>query len=212
MLGHISPKAILKLTKDGAVLGLDIDPKSKSSFCRACAEAKGSKEPVPKVRAGPRATTIGEKIHSDVWGPTNIESSTKNTRHGCRPSLRLKSKGTVRSLTVHDTPEQNGISERYNRTVAECARALLKSSGLPKFLWTRAMEHANWLRNRTTTSGLEGKTPCLGRASMDQKRKGGQVGHPTYPRPLDWIRGGKPRTPHIPPGASKSRRRAKYPV
>ena len=28
----------------------------------------------------------------------------------------LKSKGTIRSLTVHDTPKQNGVAERLNRT------------------------------------------------------------------------------------------------
>ena len=33
----------------------------------------------------------------------------------------LKSKGTVRSLTVHDTPEENRVSEWLNHTLLEHA-------------------------------------------------------------------------------------------
>ena len=31
----------------------------------------------------------------------------------------LDSKGTARKLTIHDTPEQNGVSEQLNRTLME---------------------------------------------------------------------------------------------
>ena len=68
-------------------------------------------------------------------------------------------RGTVRELTVHDSPPQNGVAERGMRTRAERARALLLSSGLPRFLWEEAMKHTTWLQNRTPTEALEGKTP-----------------------------------------------------
>jgi Reverse transcriptase (RNA-dependent DNA polymerase) len=68
--------------------------------------------------------------------------------------------GTVRHLTVHDSPQSNGASERSNRTHAECARAMLIASGLPKFLWAEAWLHSVWLRNRAPTRALrEKKTP-----------------------------------------------------
>ena len=68
-------------------------------------------------------------------------------------------KGTVREFTVHDSPPQNGVSERGMRTRAEMARALLISSGLPRFLWEEAMKHGNWIQNRSPTRALDGKTP-----------------------------------------------------
>jgi Reverse transcriptase (RNA-dependent DNA polymerase) len=74
-------------------------------------------------------------------------------------TAHLKSKGTVRSLTVHDTPEENGVSERLNRTLLEHARAMHLAAGLPKFLWTESVQHAVWLKNRTSTRALDGKTP-----------------------------------------------------
>jgi len=52
-------------------------------------------------------------------------------------------KGTVRELTVHDSPPQNGTSERGMRTRAERARALLIASGLLRFLWEEAFKHSN---------------------------------------------------------------------
>ena len=36
---------------------------------------------------------------------------------------------------------------------------MLIDSGLPKFLWLEAMQFAMWIRNRTTTHALGGKTP-----------------------------------------------------
>jgi len=71
----------------------------------------------------------------------------------------LKSAGTARRLTVHDTPQLNGVAERLNRTLVERIQAFTHSSGLPKFLWGEALRHATWLKNRTATRALDGLTP-----------------------------------------------------
>ncbi len=36
---------------------------------------------------------------------------------------------------------------------------MLHDSGLPRFLWGEAVSHAVWLKNRTSTKVLDGKTP-----------------------------------------------------
>ena len=71
----------------------------------------------------------------------------------------LAKAGTERSFTVHDTPEHNGVAERLNRTLLERVRAMLHASRLPKFLWGEAIVHATYLKNRTPTRALNGKTP-----------------------------------------------------
>jgi hypothetical protein len=73
--------------------------------------------------------------------------------------LHLKSKGTEQKLTVHDTPEHNGVAERRNRIILERVRALLHSSGLPKTFWGEAACHIVWLMNRTWTKAVQGMTP-----------------------------------------------------
>jgi hypothetical protein len=70
-----------------------------------------------------------------------------------------KAKGTEHKLSVHDTHQEAGVSERRNRTIAERIRALLHASGLPKYLWGEAARHVVWLLNRTTTKAIDGMTP-----------------------------------------------------
>jgi hypothetical protein len=68
-------------------------------------------------------------------------------------------KGTIRELTIHDSPPQNGTSERGMCTQAERARALLIASDLLQFLWEEAFKHSNWLQNRTPACANNSKTP-----------------------------------------------------
>jgi hypothetical protein len=74
-------------------------------------------------------------------------------------SDHLKKAGTTRKLTVHDTPEYNGVAERLNRTIITKVRAMLHDSDLPKFLWGEATQHAVYLKNRTWTRTLGETTP-----------------------------------------------------
>ena len=71
----------------------------------------------------------------------------------------LAKQGTVHKLTVHDTPEQNGVAEVFNRIALEHVRAILHASGLPKFLWGEAVRHVVWLKNCTSTAAVAAKTP-----------------------------------------------------
>lgn len=57
------------------------------------------------------------------------------------------------------SPSQNGIAERYNRTLIELVRAMLIAKGLPLFLWDEGVSHATYIRNRSPTRALKGKTP-----------------------------------------------------
>ena len=74
-------------------------------------------------------------------------------------SAHLKKAGTVRRLTVHDTPEHNGVAGRLNRTLLEKIRAMLHDSDLPKYLWAEAAAHAVYLKNRTWTCTIGDTTP-----------------------------------------------------
>jgi transposase InsO family protein len=71
----------------------------------------------------------------------------------------LAAAGTVHQLTTHDTPQLNGVMECLNRTLLECIRAFMHTSGLPKTLWGEGLRHATWLKNQTATRALDGKTP-----------------------------------------------------
>jgi Integrase core domain/GAG-pre-integrase domain len=70
----------------------------------------------------------------------------------------LARQGTKHRMTVHDTPEQNGVAERLNRTLVDPTRTMLLESKLPKYLWGYAIQHANYIKNCTLTRALPDKT------------------------------------------------------
>ncbi|CEG41034.1 FOG: Transposon-encoded proteins with TYA, reverse transcriptase, integrase domains in various combinations [Plasmopara halstedii] len=61
--------------------------------------------------------------------------------------------GVAQQLTVPYNPEQNGMSERLNRTLVEMARCMLKESGLGKQYWTEAVVTAADVRNTIPSAG-----------------------------------------------------------
>ncbi|KMQ86250.1 retrovirus-related pol polyprotein from transposon tnt 1-94 [Lasius niger] len=71
----------------------------------------------------------------------------------------LRKHGILRRLTAPYNPEQNGVAERRNRTLMEMARCLLIQSELPPTFWAKALNTANYIRNRSPTSKLKGRTP-----------------------------------------------------
>ena len=71
----------------------------------------------------------------------------------------LKDHGIVHQKTIPKTPEQNGISERMNRTLVEMLRCMLDDSKLPKKFWAEALNTAVYLRNRSPTKSIDNKTP-----------------------------------------------------
>lgn len=66
-------------------------------------------------------------------------------------------KGIQMELTVAYTPEQNGVSERMNRTLVEKARAMLVDSGVSKEFWGQAVQTAAYLLNRSPTCAVQTK-------------------------------------------------------
>jgi hypothetical protein len=212
-MGHINHEDLRCMVRDRTVTGIELDPDSKPEFCSTCVQAKAARKPFPKKSSTERATRYGEKVVSDLWGPSPVKSmggkyysicfqdestheekiyftvkkseafdyykkyeawvkvqrkariETLGTDRGGEFTseefnTHLENAGTVRHLTVHDSPPSNGASERGNRTHMESTRAMLIASGLPKYLWAETKRHAVWLRNRTSTKALpHGKTP-----------------------------------------------------
>ena len=72
----------------------------------------------------------------------------------------LKEKGIRHELTVPHSPQQNGVSERMNRTLVESARSMIAHAGLSNIFWAEAISCSSYVRNCLPTSALkEGETP-----------------------------------------------------
>lgn len=71
----------------------------------------------------------------------------------------IRQSGIIHQRTNPHTPEQNGLSERLNRTIVEKARCLLFDADLERKFWAEAVNTAVYLRNRSVASGLSDRTP-----------------------------------------------------
>ncbi|KRY06787.1 Retrovirus-related Pol polyprotein from transposon TNT 1-94, partial [Trichinella britovi] len=67
--------------------------------------------------------------------------------------------GIRHERTIPETPQQNGVTERMNRTLVEKARTMLIDAILSPDLWAEAVGTANYLRNRCPTKALRKVTP-----------------------------------------------------
>jgi len=67
--------------------------------------------------------------------------------------------GIEHQLTTPYTPQQNGVSERKNRTIMEMSRCMLHEKELPKKFWVEASNTAVFLLNRLPTKAVNGQTP-----------------------------------------------------
>nr|GEW46688.1 putative ribonuclease H-like domain-containing protein [Tanacetum cinerariifolium] len=68
-------------------------------------------------------------------------------------------KGIKREFSVPRTPQQNGITERKNRTLIKAAKTLLADSLLPIPFWVKAVNTACYVQNRMLVTKPHNKTP-----------------------------------------------------
>ncbi|GJS85815.1 retrovirus-related pol polyprotein from transposon TNT 1-94 [Tanacetum coccineum] len=63
--------------------------------------------------------------------------------------MLFKEEGIEHQTSTPRTPEQNGVVERWNRTLVEATRTMLLASKLPLFFWAEAIATACYTQNRS---------------------------------------------------------------
>ena len=101
--------------------------------------------------------TMAEKQTGKSVKVLRSDNGTEYTHNAL--SSFLKDKSIVRQLTAPYTPQQNGVSERKNRTIVESARCMLHYVGLSYKLWAEAVNNAVYVLNATSTTSLNGIVP-----------------------------------------------------
>ncbi|CAI7873006.1 unnamed protein product [Closterium sp. NIES-53] len=171
-LCHVNFPMLQKLVKDGSLKGLEVKGAAKEiGSCSTCLETKFTKFPFSSGM-GPAKAPLA-LVHMDVVGPTRAPSlsgsryfvtivddhtravwvkviRTDNGGEFIRNAFEavLKKKGIQHQLTVPYNPQQNGMAERFNRTLQEGARTLLGRAGLPDPFWVTALRQVALVKNR----------------------------------------------------------------
>ncbi|CAL2260285.1 unnamed protein product [Prunus armeniaca] len=67
----------------------------------------------------------------------------------------LQEEGIIAQYTNPGTPQQNGVSERRNRTLKDMVKSMMCCTNLPIFLWGEALKTANYILNRFPTKSVD---------------------------------------------------------
>ena len=110
---------------------------------------KQKSETLEKFKEYVVETGAPRKLRTD----SGTELTSKQFRDYCRES-KVK-----QEFTVPETPQQNGVAERFNRTLLEMGRCLLIQAKLPRNYWVRALATAVHIRNLSVTSNKNGEKP-----------------------------------------------------
>ena len=103
-------------------------------------------------------TEIGQEDFSKSYTRfIQSDGGTEYTNKAFRNQLRTN--GTILETSAPYTPEQNGLAEQMNQTLATLANSMLEGSKLPKSFWADAMSTAADISVQSLTSTLGGKVP-----------------------------------------------------
>ncbi|RVW71155.1 Retrovirus-related Pol polyprotein from transposon TNT 1-94 [Vitis vinifera] len=167
-LGHISEKGMKMLLSKGKL------PELKSidfDMCESCILGKQKKVSFLKTGRTLKAEKL-ELVHTDLWGPSPVASlGETGLKVKCLRSDNggeyidggfseyCAARGIRMEKTIPGTPQQNGVAERMNRTLNECARSMRLHAGLPKTFWADAVNTAAYLINRGPSVPMEFRFP-----------------------------------------------------
>ncbi|GJV84472.1 putative RNA-directed DNA polymerase [Tanacetum coccineum] len=173
-LAHIGKTRMQKLQREGLLESINEESFDK---CESCISGKMTKKPFNSNIE--RATDLLGLIHTDVCGPLR-HVSRKGFQSRSRIATRKKIKalrsdrggeylsqefkdylsenGIVQNLTSPYTPQQNGVSERRNRTLLDMVRSMFNLTTLPLSFWDYALESAVRILNMVPTKKVD-KTP-----------------------------------------------------
>ena len=59
------------------MVGVNLEVDSKATVCESCKFEKGMRKAIAKVRDGERCAELGDEIHSNLWGPSPVETLRK---------------------------------------------------------------------------------------------------------------------------------------
>ncbi|XP_015124956.1 uncharacterized protein LOC107046765, partial [Diachasma alloeum] len=146
-LGHLN-RGYMKLLKNVLATGVEYDERTIINPCDDCVKGKQHREPFQPSHRRSRKNQVAKKLKEFIGfyeRQTGEKVKTLRTDNGTEYVNNdlgeyLTKAGIQHQKTVAYTPQQNGVAERYNRTVVEKARSILVDAKLPKEYWAEAYE------------------------------------------------------------------------
>ncbi|GJQ70651.1 hypothetical protein Trydic_g23040 [Trypoxylus dichotomus] len=94
------------------------------------------------------------------YGNTRTVDDLPEQRHFANLYETARQRGIQVQYTIPYTPQQNGVSERMNRTLMDKVRTKFAETNLPKELWGEAIQCSAYELNRSPTKANNGIVPA----------------------------------------------------
>ncbi|GJR77565.1 retrovirus-related pol polyprotein from transposon TNT 1-94 [Tanacetum coccineum] len=184
-LNHLNFGTINDLARKDLVRGLPRLKFKKDHLCSAC-QLRKSKKHTHKPKTENTNLEVLHTLHMDLCGPMRV-SKDENSEVVIKflKQIQVDLNKTVRYIrtdngtkfankdlteyyervgifyqkSVPRTPQQNGVVERWNRTLVEDARTMLIFSKALMFLWEEAVATTYYTQNRSLIHTRHNKTP-----------------------------------------------------
>nr|GFB71115.1 integrase, catalytic region, zinc finger, CCHC-type, peptidase aspartic, catalytic [Tanacetum cinerariifolium] len=145
-LSHLNFDTINLLSKNDIVVGLPKLKFVKDHLCSSCELGKAKRKSF-HTKLTPSSKRRLQLLHMDLCGPMRTLYA------------YFAAEGIQHQTSVAQTPEQNGVVERRNRTLVEAARTMLSTAKVPLFFWAEAIVTAYFTQNRSLVIPRHEKTP-----------------------------------------------------
>ncbi|CAI7744549.1 unnamed protein product [Closterium sp. NIES-54] len=148
-LCHVNFPMLQKLVKDGSLKGLEVKGAVKEiGSCPTCLETNFTKFPFSSGTGPAKAPLALVHMWESGHKVKVIRTDNGGEFIGADFEAVLNKKGIQHQLTVPYNPQQNGVAERFNRTLQEGARTLLGRAGLLDLFWVTALRQIALVKNR----------------------------------------------------------------
>nr|GFA47982.1 hypothetical protein [Tanacetum cinerariifolium] len=164
-MAHVNYKNMNRLVKGNLVRGLPPKLFKNGHTCVACCKGKQHKASYKAIHVHKDETY---PILQDFINLVENQLNKKVKAIRCDNGIEFKNahmielcgfKGIKREYSNPKTPQQNGVTERKNRTLIEAARTMLADFKLPTMFWTEAVKTACYVLNRVSVTSPHNKTP-----------------------------------------------------
>nr|GEZ80556.1 Gag-Pol polyprotein [Tanacetum cinerariifolium] len=135
-LSHLNFDTINLLSKNDIVVGLPKLKFVKDHVFSSCELGKGKRKSF-QSKITPSSKRRLQLLHMDLCGPMRV------------------AKGILHQTSVARTPEQNGVVERWNRTLVEAARTMLSAAKVPLFFLAEAIATTCFTQNLRDGENLD---------------------------------------------------------
>nr|GEZ94617.1 hypothetical protein [Tanacetum cinerariifolium] len=132
-LSHLNFDTINLLSKNDIVVGLLKLKFVKDHLCSSCELGKAKRKSF-HTKTTPISKRRLQLLHMDL-------------------------EGILHQMSVARTPEQNGVFERWNRTLVKAARTMLSAANVPLFFWAEAIATTCFTQNHSLIIPRHEKTP-----------------------------------------------------